>query len=184
MIQRIQSFYLVLALCAMALCFMFPVATFEALSPEANDRVVAQLSLLPSSGEADNTLDQIEQGSGLVQMPQKGYISIWPLTLVAAACAAIALLSIFLYRNRVTQVRVVACGFLLNVVYLFLIFIWAVDGFAADFASFSQQMGCPNATTTYSVATWSSVASLLFFFLAQRAIKKDEAKVRAADRLR
>ncbi len=38
--------------------------------------------------------------------------------------------------------------------------------------------------TTYSVATWAAVAAVALLFLAQRAIKRDEAKVRAADRLR
>ena len=34
------------------------------------------------------------------------------------------------------------------------------------------------------MGTWISFASIVTLFLAQHAIRKDEAKVRAADRLR
>ena len=44
MIQRIQSFYLILAACAMALCFMFPVAKYK--TPDK--QVYAQYSLVKS----------------------------------------------------------------------------------------------------------------------------------------
>lgn len=184
MIQRIQSFYLVLAVCAMALCFMFPVATFNAVNADSTKAVVSQLNLVPKASADVNTLEQIEQGSNVVEMPQKGYIKVWPLAVVAGLCGLLALVSIFLYKNRTTQVRVVACGVLLNVVYLFLIFIWAVDSFSGQFVAFASDLLCPNATTTYSVATWASIVSLVFMYLAQRAIQKDEAKVRAADRIR
>ena len=184
MIQRIQSFYLILAVCACALCFMFPVATFHAVDGQQCTQVSSQLMLIPSDDADINTLSQIEQGAPLVQLSQKSYIHIWPLALFAGLFGVVGLVSIFLYKNRTTQVRVVAFGFLLNVVYVFLVFIWAVDGFAEKFLSVAQTLGCNEVSTNYSIATWASLVSLLFFFLAQRAIKKDEAKVRAADRLR
>ena len=186
MIQRIQSFYLVLAVCAIALCFIFPVATFEATGADVDTHVVSQLYLRPRSdaGEAD-VMRQVEMGESLVTLPQRVVgTATWPLALVAAVAGVLALVSIFLFKNRMRQVRVVACAFLLNVVYLFVLFIGTVDSFADQVTRLCVQFQTTNVSSTYSVATWAAVASLLLLFLAQRSIKRDEAKVRAADRLR
>ena len=94
---------------------------------------------------------------------------------------AIAVVSIFLYSNRIRQVRVVAVGFLLNVIYIFLVFIWAADAFLKPI---KQAFSNYEWTTTYSVATWAPVVSVILLFLAQNAIKRDEKKVREADRIR
>lgn len=170
MIQRIQSFYLVLSFCAMVLCLMFPIATFN------SESMASALYLFPH----DSVMGQ--DGLPLV-LGQEGYIHIWPLTVMAILCAAIALVSIFLYKNRMLQVRVVAFGFLFSVVYLFLIFFWAVDAYAK---SISASLNCmaDQIDVSYTVGTWAPIVAVVLFFLAQRAIKKDEAKVRAADRLR
>lgn len=185
MIQRIQSFYLVLAVCAIALCFMFPVATFET-TDDAATKVISQLNLIPrsDSGEAD-VLRQVEMGEPLVTMPQRSATTAtWPLALVAAVAGVLTLVSIFLFKNRMRQVRVVACAFLLNVVYLFVLFIGTVDHYADQVAHIGAMVQAEQVKTTYSVATWAAVAAVVLLFLAQRAIKRDEAKVRAADRLR
>lgn len=178
MIQRIQSFYLILAVCALALCFMFPVANFTLL---ADNQPVAtsQLNLVAKDIPAD-MLTQIESGLQ-VNLSQKGVFHVWPLMLLAAVAGIAALVSIFLYKNRMRQVRVVACCFLLNVIYVGLVFLWAADAYAKVL---SGLMPCQTVSIAYGVGTWAAVASLLLFFLAQRAIKRDEAKVRAADRLR
>ena len=135
------------------------------------------------AGEVD-VLRQVEMGESLVTMPQRGVATTWPLAVVAALAGILSLVSIFLFKNRMRQVRVVACAFLLNVVYLFILFIGQVDGYAKQVAAFGAQVQAPEVSTTYSIATWAAVASLLLLFLAQRSIKRDEAKVRAADRLR
>lgn len=185
MIQRIQSFYLVLAVCAFALCFMFPVASFETTGESAT-QVVSQLYLVPraDSGETE-VLHQIEMGESLVTMPQRSAsTATWPLVLVAAVAGVLTLVSIFLFKNRMRQVRVVACAFLLTVVYLFVLFIGTVDHYAGQVARIGAMVQAEPVKTTYSVATWAAVAAVALLFLAQRAIKRDEAKVRAADRLR
>ena len=131
-----------------------------------------------------DVLNQIETGAAVVNMPQTGYIHTWPLAALAAASGLLALISIFLFKNRMRQVKFVAFAFLLNVVYLFLVFIWAVESYGGKVLTTGQTLQLANMSVSYSVATWASVASLVLLFLAQRAIKKDEAKVRAADRLR
>ena len=77
--------------------------------------------------------------------------------------------------------RVVAVGFLLGVVEVFLIFIWAVDAFV-DKAT--RAMACTEVDVDYGIGTWCAVLAVIMLFLAERSIRKDEEKVRAADRLR
>ena len=177
MIQRIQSFYLVLAACAMALCFMFPIAKYKT----ADGLVNAQYSLVKSQA-MDKTTDvqEFEQIGG--NMSSLGYAKapVWPMIALVVAVILIALVAVFMYNNRTRQVRVVAIGFLLNVVYIFIVFIWAADAFIKPLKQAFQGEWI----TTYSVATWAPVASALLLFLAQNAIKKDEKKVRDADRIR
>ena len=87
----------------------------------------------------------------------------------------------FLFKKRVTQMRVVAIAFLLGVVDIFLIFIWAVDSYISKV---TVPMACTDIDVHYGIGTWCPIVAVILMFLAQRAIKKDEEKVRAADRLR
>ena len=160
----------------MALLFMFPIATYQGESTFGTC-VSADLRLIPQSHP--ETLSQLAVGGDVI-VDQSGLVAIWPLSVLAAVVLAVAVVSIFLFKNRVLQMRVVAVGFLLNVVYVFLVFFWAVDSFdeaVRNLLKCSLEM-------SYSVATWTPCVSIVMLLLAQRAIKRDEAKVRAADRLR
>lgn len=187
MIQRIQSIYLLLAACAMALCFMFPVAKYK--TPDK--QVYAQFSLIKYqsldgdvqtdvASEAVAT-DEYEQIGGNVSNIGYKNVPVWPMFALAALVIAIAVIAIFLYANRTRQVRVVAVGFLLNVVYVFLVFVWAADAFLKPI---KQSYADLEWATTYSAAAWAPVASVVLLFLAQNAIKRDEKKVRDAERIR
>ena len=114
-------------------------------------------------------------------MSQKGFIKVWPLTVLSILTATIAMVTVFLYKNRVLQMRVLAVGFLLGVVEIFLIFFWAVDSYVDKV---TVPMACEDIDLSYGIGTWSLIVAVVLMFLAQRAIKKDEEKVRAADRLR
>ena len=177
MIQRKQTLFLLLAAVLMAVCFMFPVASFKAVAPLG---VPVSGSLTLVAKDVPETMSQILNGEPVV-MGQRGYVKTWPLILVTVAVAAIALVSIFLYKKRVLQMRVVAVGFLLSVLNVFLVFIWAVDAFV-DKAT--AAMACTDVQVTYGVSTWAMIAAAVLMLLAQRSIKKDEEKVRAADRRR
>ena len=117
----------------MALCFMFPVAKYK--TPD--NQVYAQYSLIKKQAldqkveqsEATVIVDDFDQIGG--NMSWMGYTKalVWPLLALVVAVIAIAVVSIFLYGNRMRQMRVVAVGFLLNVIYIFLVFIWAADAF-------------------------------------------------------
>lgn len=179
MIQRIQSFYLVLAAVCVALLFMFPIATYTNHDAVLGLEINSELNLIPK----DYVYSQVEMGDAVPTfVGQIGHKpSTWPLVAIAGAMGIIALVSIFMYKNRPRQMKVVACGFLLNVVFVFLVFFLYVDKFTTNIG---VEIGNIDIQPKYSVGTWAPIVSVLFFFLAQRAIKKDELKVRAADRLR
>ena len=180
MIQRIQSFWLVLAACCIALCFMFPIAQYRFDLPETGQQVEAQLDLLAKSNP--EMMNQILGGEPVVKYSQRDSgFQTWPVMALAALVGVAALVCIFLYRNRVRQMRLVAVTFLLNVVYVFLIFFWAVDAYSRNLMQYfhvdSQQV-------TWYVGAYAPIVSIVLLVLAHRGIKRDEAKVRAADRLR
>lgn len=181
MIQRIQSFWLVLAACCMALCFMTPVAGYEAVIASMEQTVESELNLLPKGEVTLNEEQLLTQGAVIEYSQKMSGFGTWPLIVLAALTGAVALLSIFLYSNRVRQMRVVAVGFMLNVVYVFLLFFWAVDAYGKTMV---QAMNAEELDVTWLFGAYTPIVGLVFFILAHRGIKKDEMKVRAADRLR
>lgn len=180
MIQRIQSFWLVLALCCMVLCFMFPVAKYQLNMPTTHQQAEARLDLLAQDNpEMMNQLLNLDPVVGYSQKAS-GFHT-WPLVVVNLLVAALALVCIFLYKNRVLQMRVVAVAFLLNVVYVFLLFFWAVDKYG-DIVM--KALEADEMQVSWFVGAYAPIVSIVLFVLAHRAIKRDEEKVRAADRLR
>ena len=108
---------------------------------------------------------------------------------MAALVGVVALASIFLFKNRILQMRVVACGGLLNMIYIFLVFFWAINGTGGNGGYLKALQDLHITTDTIAVNMWTPgtiipIVTLVLLYLAQRAIKKDEMKVRAADRLR
>lgn len=180
MIQRIQSFWLVLAACCMALCFLTPIAEYSFETATNRQTVEGELNLIAKDNA--EMMNQMLNGDPVVVYSQavSGFKT-WPLVLLTIAVGAIALASIFLFKNRVTQMRVVAVGFLLNVIYVFLLFFWAVDAYADTMV---QAMDGGEVQVRWLAGAYAPIVAIVFFILAHRGIKKDEAKVRAADRIR
>lgn len=181
MLQRIQSFWLVLAACCMALCFMTPVARYQSEIESMQQTVRSELTLLPRGGVTMTEEQLLTLGSTIDYSQKMSGFKTWPLVMLAILVGAIALLSVFLYKNRVRQMRVVTVGFLLNVIYVFVLFFWAVDAYGKTMA---QAMGCGDPKVTWLAGAYAPIVAIVFFVLAHRGIKKDEMKVRAADRLR
>ena len=183
MLQRIQSFYLVLVVVGIVLMFQFPIATYTASTPNGDISAALQLTNTKSI-QTDDMMDYHFVGDDTVKMPGK-----WLLALLATVVGVIALASIFLYKNRILQMRVVAFAFLFNVVLIFLIFFWAINGIDGNGGYLkvlqeSTLMGSSITTGMLTPGTVTPIVTVILLFLAQRAIKKDEMKVRAADRLR
>lgn len=183
MIQRIQSFYLVLVVVGIVLMFQFPIATYTATTPNGDISAALQLTNTKSI-QTDDMMDYHFVGDDTVTMPGK-----WILSVVSILVGAISLVCIFLYKNRVLQMRVVAFAFLFNVVLIFLIFFWAINGTGGNGGYLKALQDLHITTDTIAVNMWTPgtiipIVTLVLLYLAQRAIKKDEMKVRAADRLR
>jgi peptidoglycan/LPS O-acetylase OafA/YrhL len=90
--------------------------------------------------------------------------------LLIATClvGALALLTIFLFKNRKLQLRLCIAGILLDILLLVLYFIETKD--------FSQG--------TYNLSVLLPAAVVILFFLAARSISNDEKMVKDSDRLR
>ncbi len=179
MLQRIQTVYLVLALIAFGICFTFPIAKYQLPLPATQQVAYSELRLFAKNNP--EAYIQFQQGAPEFFVPQRGYIHTWPLVVLVVLVMALTIVSICLYHRRVLQSRIATLAFLLGVVYIFLIFIWAVDAYGTAFA---DPLGGESPSVSWSFATWAPVAGIAMLFLAQQAIKRDEAKVRAADRIR
>ena len=180
MLQRIQSFWLVLAACCMALCFLTPVAKYQMEIASMGQTVESELNLVAKS-VPDQSKELLVPGANIVYGQKLTGFHTWPLVVLVILTGVVALVSIFLYKNRVMQMRVVAIGFLLNVVYVFLLFFWAVDAYGKAIPP-AMHDGDPQ--VTWLAGAYVPIVAIVFFVLAHRGIKKDEMKVRAADRLR
>ncbi|MBR0073148.1 MAG: DUF4293 domain-containing protein [Bacteroidales bacterium] len=161
MIQRIQSFLLVLALVGFVLLFMFPTATYEAGATKSS------LTLVPG----ENSLNQ-ETGEAF--MAQNSVL----LMVMAIVLGIGTLVSIFLYKKRIRQMRFVSMLGLINLVYIGIMFIASIPEAEEALTSMGK------VSTTYSVGTFVPIITLILIVIAQRCIRNDEMKVRAADRIR
>ena len=188
MLQRIQSFYLVLALVGVIMLFMFPLATYTMQNTLGNGDISSELRLLPEHSrylsESPDIANITYIGSDLITFGGS-----WILAIIAAAIGLVTLVSIFLFKNRITQMRVVASAALLNVIYLFLIFFWAINGTSGNGGYLNVLRELHITDSEIAVNMWTPgsiipIVTVVLLYLAQRAIKKDEMKVRAADRLR
>ncbi|MBP5240793.1 MAG: DUF4293 domain-containing protein, partial [Bacteroidales bacterium] len=88
------------------------------------------------------------------------------------------LVSIFMYKNRIRQMRFVSFLALVNLLYIGLMFLSTIP----DGEKVLANLG--TVATTYSVGTYVPLITIVLIVIAQRAIRRDEMKVRAADRIR
>ncbi|MCB0570034.1 MAG: DUF4293 domain-containing protein [Phaeodactylibacter sp.] len=146
MLQRIQSIFLALA----------AAASFGALGlPFATTAQAVQGSAIFSDG-AFSVQDQIA------------------LLVLFAVAGALALASIFLFRNRNTQMRLSIFAFIANLI-----------GIVFGVLFFMQNSNDAGESTIQDgLGAYLPVAALVFLLLAYRFIRKDDKLVRSMDRLR
>ena len=162
MIQRIQSLYLVIVLALSVASFCFPLAVFETDKYDATE-----YNLIPEAVSAETT-----------SLPQESIA--WNAIFFPVASGILALVAIFLYKNRPLQMKITAFGFLLSTIYVGLLLLWIIS--SQETALVEQQVQVTK--TIYGISTYLPMAQVLFFILAQRAIKKDEKMVRDSERIR
>ena len=161
MIQRIQTVYLLLvAALGITLCF---VPVLQLVTPE--EATELQIYNLSAKG-----LETITDNQSPITVTLQG---LWGLTLTTALIPLLALVDIFLYKKRLLQARLNIFTVLLCLGYygVLAIYIWLAK----------MSLG-----TDWHILPWASIplVCMILTLMATRAILKDEALVRAADRIR
>ena len=166
MIQRFQSLYLLLiAILSILLCFVSPV-TF--LTPESGVQEAQMLefgfsTLNDVTTLSDNTMPNVV----------KPVMNTWALPCINLLLATLSLVIIFLYKKRILQVRLCIILAIAGIGYyaVLAVYVLAVkEMFDVD----------------WYLTPWAAIPLINFVLtvMSARAILKDEALVRAADRLR
>ena len=93
-----------------------------------------------------------------------------PLIITTTAVAVLALITIFLYKNRSVQLKLCVAGILLSALLVFLYY--------NEVKKFTPGAG------TYSLTSLLQGCIVLFFFLAARGISNDQKIIKESNRLR
>jgi hypothetical protein len=153
MIQRIQTLYLFASFILMLMLFFFPLA--ELLSPEG------QIYAFRFDGL-------------YYKEPATLSVRTIPPIILLAVITALNFITIFLYKRRITQMRLSFLNILLMLGYVGLIYFYVSD--------FSNRLDAKN--VSYQIFDAFPFVSAIFTYLAIRAIGKDEALIRSIDRIR
>jgi uncharacterized membrane protein (UPF0182 family) len=156
MIQRIQTLWLLLAAVSLITAVFLPLATYQT---------------------ADNTGTIIVTMSGYENATDIHKIlpSMFIVLLINIFLAALIFITIFFYRKRSLQIRLNNISKLLNIALLVVFFIMINQ---------IEKSGLVHSPTNYNIGAYLILAPFVFVVLANIAIRRDEKKVRAADRLR
>lgn len=152
MIQRIQSVYLLVVTILLVVAMCQPAGNF-----------------IGADGIAINVFKPLG-----VTLADGSFHSTWGLFCILLLSAVIALCTIFLFRNRMLQVRMTIFSSILLIGYYvaFAVFMFVLQN---DLDAMTFQLGW---------ALCLPVVSIVLNYLAFRAIYRDELMVKAADRLR
>jgi len=154
MIQRKQTIYLFLAFVACVVCMCLPLGSLQ-LQGMGIEPVLYNMALVEVEGNS-NSYD----------------FAYLPLFILLVIPALVALVAIFLYKNRRLQARL--CSF-----NLFMLLVWMVLFAYYKYFQLNE--------TGALQQTWSSFlpfVAAVFNYLAFKGIRADERLVRAADRIR
>ena len=152
MIQRIQSLWLLLAAVCAFLALQFSFYTGNILVSEQLQPVLRNLTGVGLTGNAGEVKTELN------------FISL----LLLAATGIIAIISIFMYSNRKTQMRLAIVALVTSILALAYLFIRTNDFTGGTFSLTAVFVFLPP----------------VFLFLAIRGISRDQKLVRSMDRLR
>jgi multisubunit Na+/H+ antiporter MnhB subunit len=155
--QRKQTVFLVLAALLAMATWAFPVATYE----RAQDHFTFRTNGLFDAG-----------GKAIEEVGLKV-----PFHIVLTVIGVALLACVLLYANRPRQIRFVRGTYLITLATIAFLFI--TDN---SIHTFLEPGGA--VVNHYGVSFFLPLGTLIFSFLAERAIRADEALVRSADRLR
>ena len=167
MLQRVQSIFMTIAATAMILMLFFPIWEKSDGNIEAEKREYAVMDAFQL------TYEQHITASGEVQL--LGTQNTFLLSIGAVLAALIMLFSVTRYKNRMTQVK-------LNALFSLIVAGTLVGSYL--YISKANQLFDPQVQGTFLVGFYLPIVAMLNNFLANRFIRKDEALVRSADRIR
>ena len=171
MIQRIQTLWLALIVILSIAAFFFPLAIFQ--FPFKDMPIDAVYKILPINTQ-----------------PFQDIVA-WSVMIPNCLVAILSLVTIFMYKNRNLQMKIVAFVFLFTVIEIGLLFFYQIDA-GLKYAVTSLCKGTPEiientvkaAKTTYGMGSYAPIAQLVCLVFARNGIRKDEIKVRQSERLR
>lgn len=105
---------------------------------------------------------------------QFGFVSVLPLILINFGIIGLMIYTILQYKNRILQVRLVRFGMLLTMVFMVAVFFLYPN--LIDKAT--------EITPQFETGAYFPIANIVFLFLANQFILKDEKMIRSMDRLR
>lgn len=156
MIQRIQSIYLFVASTLLFLTTLFPITKiFDAASPSITTIYAFKTITTDSLIKTQTSITSILSGIAL-------YI-----------CIILGFAIIFLYKRRKVQMLLSIIAMVLTVLFGTLIV-----------ANSYMIMPSPHASLSFTFYTMFPIISLILYFLAFKAIKKDDKLVKSLNRIR
>lgn len=158
MLQRIQSLYLFLAFVACVLTFFFPFADFA----QGGDQAYYLFKL---TGLIDSKPPYLQVFNWVFNLP------LWSTN---TAVGIICIYVLFQYKNRIRQLKLLRISVFINIILVGFIFYYSTSLIENKLAM----------TPHYRAGIYFPLAAILLQILANRGIRKDEALVRSADRLR
>ncbi len=156
MIQRIQTLYLFIASIAITLMFFFPIAGYYGNLHAFQFSILGMRDMAP---DAELLFTQ--------------YFTL-PLVFLVVCILIFNITIIFLFKNRVKQLKLIKIDILLNTVLIIGIFLLYSRVIQSTI----------DVNESFKTAGFFPIISLVFLVLSYRSVKKDENLVRSADRLR
>ncbi len=158
MIQRIQSIFLLLAILALGLMAYFSIANFYSNTAIYTLNVLHFTSLTPDA---------------VIPFPQWFFI---PVTATVALIVLLDVIALFSFKKRIRQIKLIQVAIFLNVVFIVGILFYYIPEI--------EKVTKTQVDYHKAIGIYLPLVSLIFNVLAQRFVRKDEALVRSADRLR
>lgn len=172
MIQRIQTLYLLIVATLLAVVLFAPLAKFTVVS----DGQTATYALT-AQGMKEYVPETVVDG--VIQAPAgEEYILRTPYMVVLVALGALlALVVVFLFRNRLAQIRF--C-------FVEMVLAGGTQVFAAFYIyrAYHTLQLYGDSTTVFSLASVLPLVALILCYLALRGVMRDESLVRSLDRIR
>lgn len=164
MIQRIQTLFLLIAFLAIILLFFFPIADITEFTQIQSDTLETDYYELSATGFIDPSPNTI---------PQLSAYAFLPISIILIMLLILIGYTIFQYKNRMHQLKLVKMGIFLNIILV-----------AGIFLNYPKLFIDSQIEIEPGPGTYFPLISLIFLVIAYRYILKDEKLVKSVDRLR